>query len=368
MPVFIQGKQQQLRWTLLLVVAALLVSAMIVALPAPAVAQAPLGVSWTAFYWNNRTFAGNPTIGRTDPAINFNWATGSPDPAIPSDGFSARWTASVNIQTAGSYLLRAGADDGIRVAIDGQIVIDRFTEASAFTLVTLNVNLGTGIRNFVVDYFEAGGNAGVLFEIIPGGVAINPIPGQPTPTFAGAPGVVPTTDPGFVKAEVIVLRANLRSGPGTQFPQIGEAAKGQTFRVLAKNGDFGMETWFLIDLGDASRAWIYRRNVYVYGGVPDALPKTQEVVGGAAAGAETGATVIQVTGLARADVVVRDIPSQRSGQRIGVINRGQSFLVLQLSRNRAWIKVNYNGLVGWVYLPNVRITSGRLGSLPRGDN
>lgn len=367
---FTKEKQQPMqwtRWTLLLLVAVMFAGVLTVAWPAPAAAQAPLGVSWTAFYWNNRTFAGNPSIGRTDPAINFNWATGSPDPAIPSDGFSARWTAGVNIQTAGTYLLRAGADDGIRVAIDGQIVIDRFTEASAFTLVTLNVNLGTGVRNFVVDYFEAGGNAGVLFEIIPGGGG-GTVPGQPTPTFAVAPGVVPTTDPGFVKAEVIVLRANLRGGPGTQFPQIGEATKGQTFRVLAKNGDFGMETWFLIDLGNTSRAWIYRRNVYVYGGVPDALPKTQEVIGGAAAGAETGATVVQVTGLARADVVVRDIPSQRSGQRIGVINRGESFLVLQLSRNRAWIKVNYNGLIGWVYLPNVRITSGRLGALPRGDS
>lgn len=344
-----------------------MMAAFMISVPPPAQAQTPISASWTAFYWNNANFQGNPVVGRTDAAINFNWAGGSPDPAVPADNFSARWTSSINFQTAGTFRLRAGADDGIRVAVDGAIVIDRFTAASAFTLVTQDVNLGAGVRNFVVDYFEGTGNAGVLFEIIPvaGGGIVPGATATPLGTLAfGTP--APAVDTRPVKAEVIVQRANLRSGPGTRFPQIGEATLGQTFVVLAKNGDFGMETWFLIDLG-GSRAWVYRRNVYVYGGSFDALPRSQEVVG-APAGSETGVTVVQVTGLARADVVVRDIPSQRSGQRIGVISRGESFLVLQLSRNRAWIKVNYNGLIGWVYLPNVRITSGRLGSLPRGDS
>ena len=48
--------------------------------------------SWRARYWNNKDLAGNPVVERDEGEINYNWGGGSPDGAVNSDKFSARWT------------------------------------------------------------------------------------------------------------------------------------------------------------------------------------------------------------------------------------------------------------------------------------
>jgi len=48
--------------------------------------------SFAAQYYNNQTLSGSPTLLRQENTINNSWGTGSPDPSIPSDHFSARWT------------------------------------------------------------------------------------------------------------------------------------------------------------------------------------------------------------------------------------------------------------------------------------
>ena len=42
-----------------------------------------------ATYYNNKDFTGS-TLERVDPTINFFWGSGSPDPAIGVNTFSAR--------------------------------------------------------------------------------------------------------------------------------------------------------------------------------------------------------------------------------------------------------------------------------------
>lgn len=66
-------------------------------------------------------------------------------------------------------------------------------------------------------------------------------------------------------------------------------------------------------------------------------------------------------------MLVRNAPSIRNSDKIGTINEGVSFKVLKLSRNRAWVFVDAEGLQGWVYLPNVKIVFGNLGRLPVGE-
>ncbi|MBX3080789.1 MAG: SH3 domain-containing protein [Anaerolineae bacterium] len=365
-----------LRFTsLLTILVALVLVAVAITAPNATYAQtAPLSLTWQGYYWNNNNFQGSPVLARTDFAVNFNWGAGSPGGSVPSDNFSARWYTTINVTTAGNFTFRAGADDGIRVAIDGNVYINRFYASSSFTLTTQDIYIGTGNHQIIVDYFEGTGNAGVLMEIIPNGGQVNnsTTPGQPTATPVPGTTPIPIGTPvptGPVKAQVTAARANLRNGPGTQYAQIGDATKGQTFVVLAKDCDCGFETWFLVDLGGGAKAWIFRQLIYVFGGNIDAIPKSQEILPVPEGPSSSGAvTVTQVTGQAKFAVAVRDVPSTRSGQKIAVIERGQSFIVIKLSTNRAWVQVNYNGLIGWVYLPNVRIVSGKLGSLPRGNS
>src|SRR5690606_20532725 len=45
--------------------------------------------TWRGEYFNNLGLTGTPTLVRQDRAIDFDWGTGSPDPSITADNFSA---------------------------------------------------------------------------------------------------------------------------------------------------------------------------------------------------------------------------------------------------------------------------------------
>ena len=88
---------------------------------------------WLAYYYPNQTLTGSPIAAKVIPASGTygqlfeNNGEGSPVPGVvPENYFSARYTTAKRIQ-AGEYVLRTGADDGVQVYIDGQLVLDRFT-------------------------------------------------------------------------------------------------------------------------------------------------------------------------------------------------------------------------------------------------
>jgi RHS repeat-associated protein len=65
-----------------------------------------------------------PVLVRTDPAVSFQWASGSPGPAVPADYFMARWTGFVKVPSAGSYTFGTFRDDGTRVSVNSTQVLD----------------------------------------------------------------------------------------------------------------------------------------------------------------------------------------------------------------------------------------------------
>jgi PKD repeat protein len=112
---------------------------------------------WKARYYNNRRLEGNPVLVRNDVAINFDWGTGSPGAGVPADNFSARWSRSVNF-SAGTYRFYARVDDGVRLWIDGALVIDQWHDAAP-TTYTADVNLSDGSHNVRMEYYERSGGA-----------------------------------------------------------------------------------------------------------------------------------------------------------------------------------------------------------------
>jgi hypothetical protein len=116
---------------------------------------------WVALYYANDSLAGTPVESARTPAVDFNWGTGAPVPEISPDRFSARFAQSVEL-APGFYQLRAQADDGIRVFINDELVIDEWhlAEPPAYTV---GRQLG-GETHFVVEYFEAGGLASIHFD------------------------------------------------------------------------------------------------------------------------------------------------------------------------------------------------------------
>ncbi|MBA3724262.1 MAG: PQQ-dependent sugar dehydrogenase [Candidatus Levybacteria bacterium] len=117
---------------------------------------------YTAQYFNNRTLNGQPTFTRNEATINNTFGNGSPDASINADNFSARWTRNVILE-AGTYTFTATADDGIRVIIDGEVVIDKFIDQGP-TTYTANKTLTAGNHAIVVEYYEAAGGAVAKFD------------------------------------------------------------------------------------------------------------------------------------------------------------------------------------------------------------
>ncbi len=145
--------------------------------------------TWQAAYWNNMTLSGQPAVQREEASLDHNWGGGSPDPAIGADHFSARWTRYLDL-TPGLYRFTATSDDGIRVSMDGEWIINEWYDHPAKT-VSVDRNLGAGHHLFVVEFYENGGDAVARFSWAPVG-AINNWRGEyyNNKTLSGSPVLV----------------------------------------------------------------------------------------------------------------------------------------------------------------------------------
>jgi predicted phage baseplate assembly protein len=101
----------------------------------------------------------NRKVTRIDPQVNFDWGTGSPDPVIPSDNFSARWTGLVEPKSSGVYTFYTFSDDGVRLWVNGQQIINNWADHSP-TWNSGNIQLEAG-RSYDIrlEYYERGGGA-----------------------------------------------------------------------------------------------------------------------------------------------------------------------------------------------------------------
>jgi hypothetical protein len=97
---------------------------------------------------------------RTDPQINFNWGDpGGPDPSVGDDNFSVRWTGEVEAAFTETYTFYPKTDDGVRLWVDGQLLVDNWVDRSA-TENSGKIDLIAGnTYSLVMEYYENGGGA-----------------------------------------------------------------------------------------------------------------------------------------------------------------------------------------------------------------
>jgi beta-glucosidase len=108
-------------------------------------------------YFNNKELRGEPVLVRTDEQINFDWSRGRPAPQLNEDGFSVRWTGKFVPPESGAYQLGAMADDGVRVYVDGRLLLDAWTgnQASQIRTVMKEIRLEAGHAYDVrIEYYE----------------------------------------------------------------------------------------------------------------------------------------------------------------------------------------------------------------------
>jgi GH43 family beta-xylosidase len=132
------------------------------------------GTGLTGQYFFNENFTGL-ALTRTE-AVAFNWGAGSPGAAIDADTFSARWTGQLQPRFTERYTFTAVSDEGVRVWVNGQLVVDDWmphTARNATGSIDLVANQLYDIR---VDYREWAGSARMelnwssasqVYEVIP---------------------------------------------------------------------------------------------------------------------------------------------------------------------------------------------------------
>jgi hypothetical protein len=145
---------------------------------------------WQGQYFDNKELSGAPVLTRTDPDLRFDWGTGSPAPPIPADNFSVRWIQEASL-SPGTYNFYAKHDDGVRVWVDGRLVIDFWHDQPAQTH-SGKLRLEGGTHQLRVEYYEHTGLASV--------VVWWSVDGSEPPPPHGRPGqqiVVDNSDPSF---------------------------------------------------------------------------------------------------------------------------------------------------------------------------
>ena len=110
--------------------------------------------NWKGEYFNNTSLAGAPVLVRDDRYLQFNWGFGSPQPGVVNeDFFSVRWTRTLTANP-GQYRLWVTSDDGSRVYINNQLLIDNWGVQAPTTKAA--------------DYYHPGGSVQIRVEYFVG--------------------------------------------------------------------------------------------------------------------------------------------------------------------------------------------------------
>lgn len=100
---------------------------------------------------------------RVDPTVNFNWGNGGPYPEVGNDGYSERWTGWVMPEHTETYTFFTNSDDGVRLWVDGNLLIDNWTlHAPTEDSGTIALTAGQPVT-IKLEHFESGG--GSLIEL-----------------------------------------------------------------------------------------------------------------------------------------------------------------------------------------------------------
>ena len=105
-------------------------------------------------YFTNMTLTGPSVFSRVDSAVDFDWGLGAPLGFNQRDDFSVRWTGQIEGQFTETYTLWIQSDDGARVWLDNNLVIDAWTNRPS-NESSCQVNLSAAQRHSIrVEYFR----------------------------------------------------------------------------------------------------------------------------------------------------------------------------------------------------------------------
>lgn len=166
--------------------------------PVPSDVLAPLQLTGGLLgeYFNGQDF--NSFVGsRVDPVVDYTWGTYKPlQDASMNNDFSARWRGTIHTGASPNVRFRVLHDDGVRVRLDGALVLDQWSNFGTHDSAAVAVTPGTDVP-IQVELKDSGGAAQLVLQWDPtGGTnyvtvpmdALRPPP-PPDPIVLGPPGL-----------------------------------------------------------------------------------------------------------------------------------------------------------------------------------
>jgi hypothetical protein len=202
-------------------------------------------VVWRAEYFDNMNLTGTPVTVVDESEINHRWQNHGPGYGIGIHYFSVRWTTTAEFGS-GTYLFKAYVDDGVRVVVDGQVIIDEWRNQPE-TLFERQLTLDAGVHTVQVDYYQHIGDATAIvwWEWLAGVV---------TPRWR----VEYFNNPYLVGAPVVAADAtDINYDWGAGAPAAGVAADNFSARWTASVHFEATTTYtFTLTADDGARVWI----------------------------------------------------------------------------------------------------------------
>ncbi len=279
--------------------------------------------SWRGEYYNNKDLTGSPALVRNDANIAFNWGNGSPNSAINVDKFSVRWTRTLYL-SPGLYRFTANTDDGVRLWVNGQKIINAWNDHAPQDFVG-EITLPGGSVEIKMEYYEnVGGARANLTRTL---VTTGPSP-APTPV----PPISPAT------ATVAGIRLNFRQGPGPTYSITQVLAQGNVVNLLARNQ---AATWAQVIAPNGAQGWVYApllQTSYQIANLPLASGLTPTPVSSGPT-ATVSYAVYALNVRSGPGITFAPITAIIQGQRVNLIGRNAA---------GTWIKVQLaDGRQGW---------------------
>jgi len=108
-------------------------------------------------------FIGSPALLQTNATINFNWSTNGPSPQVGGTNFTVRWTGLVQPQFNETYYFYVTADQGVRLYMNGQLLINNWVDQTNLATATSNpVRFAAQqFYNLELDYYHQTNTAAV---------------------------------------------------------------------------------------------------------------------------------------------------------------------------------------------------------------
>lgn len=130
--------------------------------PPPLTPPPPPVDAWRASYYNNATLSGAPVAYQDMQTVDLNWGYASPATAVPVDYFSATFERTYTFPQ-GYYIFTVLADDGVRVYVDNEVVINEWHTATGLTYTATRPL--SGVHRIRIEYLELVGVAGIRFTM-----------------------------------------------------------------------------------------------------------------------------------------------------------------------------------------------------------